>query len=105
MQALGFITPVRSSTCSSNYLSLQVTQSKCLRVIGNHPRRTPLSHLHNTLNIEPIPAVIHRLNGKCVAHCPLHPSPLVQQIGNYTLAHLTNLYEKHEHKSTKLILP
>ena len=33
--------PVCSSTCSSSYYRLQVIQSKCLRVIGNHPRRTP----------------------------------------------------------------
>jgi len=38
-------------------------------------------------------------------HCPLHPnSPLVQQIGNYTLADLPNLYKKYTHKRTKPIL-
>ena len=28
------------------------------------------------------------------AHCPLHPNPLVQQIGNYTLVDLTKLIQK-----------
>jgi uncharacterized protein YbaR (Trm112 family) len=80
------------------------TQSKCFRVIGNHPRPTPISNLHNTLNIEPIPVIIHRLTDKFFAHCPSHHNPLVQQIGNYTLVDLTNLYKKYEHKRTKHIL-
>jgi len=37
-------------------------------------------------------------------HCPSHPNPPVQQIGNYTLADLTNLHKKHKHKLTKHIL-
>ena len=41
---------------------------------------------------------------KIFTHCPLHPNPLVQQIGIYTLADLTNLYKKYKHKRTKLIL-
>jgi hypothetical protein len=85
MQALGCITPVWSSTCSSNYLRLPSYPVWCLRVIGNHPRRTPTSHMHNSRNIQPIPVIIHRLTDKFFAHCPSHPNPLVQQIGNYTL--------------------
>jgi len=72
--------PVRSSTYPSNYLELSVTQSKCLRVIGNFSRRIPTYHLHDTLNIEPIRFIIHRLAAKCVAHCPSQPNPLVQQM-------------------------
>src|SRR5215469_2493375 len=75
---LTYAAPVWSSTCSSSYLRLRVIQSKCLRAIGNHPRRTPTSHLHNSLNIEPIPVVIHRRTDKFFAHYPLHPNPLVQ---------------------------
>jgi len=93
-----------SSTCPCNYHRLQVTESKYLRVIGNHPRRTPNSHLHNSLNIKPITVLIHRLTDKCFAHCPSHPNPPVQQTGNYTLAELTNLYKKYKHKRTKHIL-
>jgi hypothetical protein len=56
---LTYTVPVWSSTCSSNYLRLPVSQSKCLQVIGNHPRLTPTFHIHYTLNIEPFPFVIH----------------------------------------------
>ena len=66
-----------------------VIQYKCLRVICIHPRRTPTSHLHNSLNIEPIPVIIHGITDKFIAHCPTHPTPLVQQGGNYILAGLT----------------
>jgi hypothetical protein len=96
--------PVWSSTCSSNYLRLQVIQSKNLRVIGNHPNRTPTSHLHNSLNIKPIPVLIHRLTDKFFAHCPSHPNLPVQQIGNYTVADLTNLCKKYKQKLMKHIL-
>jgi hypothetical protein len=48
--------------------------------------------------IEPIPDLNHRLTDKFFGHSPLHPNPLVQQIGNYTLADLTNLYKKYKHK-------
>lgn len=30
------------------------------------------------------------------AHCPTHPNPLVQQIGKYTLAYVTNMYRKYK---------
>jgi hypothetical protein len=65
---------------------------------------TPTSHLHNSLNVQPIPVLIHRLTDKFFAHCPSHPNPLVQQIGNYALADLTNLYKKYKHKRSKHLL-
>jgi hypothetical protein len=34
---------------SSNYLKLPIIQSKCFRVTGNYPRRTPTFHLHDSL--------------------------------------------------------
>jgi hypothetical protein len=46
---------------------------KCLRVIGNHPRRTPTSHLHNSLNIQPISVLIHRTTDKFFRSLPLTP--------------------------------
>ena len=98
---LTYAAPLWSSTCSSNYLILQVIQSACLRVIGNHPRRTLTSHPHNSLNIKPITVLIHRLTDKFFAHCPSYTNPPVQQTGNYTLADLTNLYKKYKRKHTK----
>jgi len=38
---LTYAAPVWSNTSSSNYRCLQILQSKCLRIIGNYPRRTP----------------------------------------------------------------
>jgi hypothetical protein len=94
--------PVCSSTCSSSYLRLQVIQSQCLRVISNHPRRTPTSHLHNFLNVEPILVLIHSFTDKFFAPCPLHPNPPVHQTANYAPADLNNLCKKHKHKRTKI---
>ena len=37
---LTYAAPVWSNTSLSNYRHLQVLQSKCLRVIGDYPRRT-----------------------------------------------------------------
>jgi len=85
-------------------LRLQVIQSECLRVIGNHPRRTPTSHPHNSINIEPIPILVHHLNPQMFRLLPRTPISLVQQLGNYTLADLPNLYNKCKHKRTKHIL-
>jgi len=61
---LTYAPPVWSNTSSTNYRQLQTLQSKCLRVIGNFPRRTPNTHLHTTLNLEPIHEFIDRLDGK-----------------------------------------
>ena len=101
---LNFAALVCSSTCPSNYLRLPVNQSKCLRIIGNYPRLTPTSHLHDSLNTEPIPVIIHRRTATFFAHCPSHPKLLVQQIGHYTVADLTTLYKKYKHHRPKHIL-
>jgi hypothetical protein len=69
-----------------------------LRVTGNHPRPIPTSKLHNSLNTQPISVLIHCLTDKFFAYCHLQPNPLVRQIGNYTLADLTNLYKKYNHE-------
>jgi hypothetical protein len=52
---LTYVGRVCRSTCPSNYLKLQVIQSKHLRVIGSYHRRISTSHLHDILNTEPIP--------------------------------------------------
>jgi hypothetical protein len=41
---LTYAAPVWNNTSSSNYRHLQLLQCKCLRVIGNYPRCTPISH-------------------------------------------------------------
>ena len=62
-------------------LRLQVIHSKCLRVIGNRPRRTSTSHLHKSLNIQPTHVIIHRLTATFFSHCPLQPNPQTNKYG------------------------
>ena len=87
-----YAVPVCRSKCPFYYFKLQVIQSKCLRVIGNHPRCTSASFLHDTVNMEPIPIIIHRLAAKLFCS---HLKRLLQQIANYTLADKTNTYWLH----------
>ena len=101
---LTYAAPVCSSSYPSNYLRLPVIQSKCLRVIGNFPRRIPTSHVHDTLNIEPIRLIIHRLAAKYFAHRLSHPNPLALQIANYILADRTAVHKKYNHEWTKHVL-
>jgi hypothetical protein len=68
--------PVWSNTSSTNYRQLQILQSKCLRVIGNYPKRAPITHLHTALNLEPTHELIYRLTDKFFYSCPTHPNPL-----------------------------
>ena len=72
---LTFAAPVWSNTSTTNYRHLQTLQSKCLRVIGNYPRRTPIPLLHSTLNIEHIHEFIYRLSEKFFHHCSNHQNP------------------------------
>jgi hypothetical protein len=66
--------------------------------VSESPVITPTSHLHYTANIEPICFIIYPLKARIFPHCPSHPNPLVQQMGNYTLADLTNVYRNYKHK-------
>ena len=102
--ALTYAAPVWSYISPSTYRRLQVLQSKCLRVIGNYPRCTPIPHLHTTLNIPPIRDFIYHLTDKFFSICPTHPNPLIRSIGNYTLADLQHQYKKYIHKRPKHIL-
>jgi hypothetical protein len=61
-------------------------------MIGAYHRGTPISHLHDTLNTEPTRDFIHQLTAKVFANCSSYPNPLVQHIGNYTLADLNELF-------------
>jgi hypothetical protein len=85
---LTYAATVWSNTFSSNYRQLQIFQSKCLRVIGNYPRRTPIVHLHTALNLEHIHEFICRLTDKFFFSCSAHSNLLVREIGNCTLPDL-----------------
>jgi len=94
----------RMSTSSSNYRRLQILQSKCLRVIGNYPRRTLIPRLHATLNVAPIPDFIYHLTANIFDSSSAHPKPLVLYIGNNSLADLHHQYKKYIHNRPKHLL-
>ena len=99
-----YAAPVWSSTSPTNYRHLQVYQSKCLLVIGDFPRHTPISKLHAHLQIIPIHQFPYHLTDKFFVSCPVHPNPLIRNTGNYTLEVLHRQYRKYRHKRIKHIL-
>jgi len=99
-----YAAPVWCSTSLTNYRHLQVYQSKCLRVIGDFPRRTPISNLHTYLQMIPIRQFTYNLTDKFFVSCPAHSNPLIRNTGNYTLENLHRQYPKYRHKRTKHIL-
>ena len=99
-----YAAPVWSSTSPTNYRHLQVYQSKCLHVIGDLPRRTPISNLHGHLQIIPIHQFIYHITDKFFVSCPMHPNPLIRDTGNYTLQDLHRQYTIYRHKRIKHIL-
>ena len=101
---LTYAAPVWSNTSSYNCHRLQISQSKCFRVIGNLPRRTPIPRLHTTLNVTPIRDFIYHLTANFFDRCPAHPNTLVRSTGNYSLADLHHQYKKYIHKRPKHIL-
>jgi hypothetical protein len=101
---LTYAAPFWSYISPSSYRRLQVLQSKCLRVIGNYPRCTPIPCLHTTLNITPIRDFIYHLTNKFFDSCPAHPKPLIRSTGNYSLAYLHRQYKKYIHKRANHIL-
>jgi len=96
--------PVWSNTSQSNYRHIQILQSKCLRVIGDYARRTPIYYLHSTLSLEYIHTFIYRLTEKFFQQCTTHCNPLISQIGNYSVLDLLAQYRKYTHKRTKHLL-
>jgi hypothetical protein len=101
---LTYAAPVWSNASRSNLHRLQVSQSKCLRVIGNYPRRTPIPYLHAAISIPPIHEFIYPLTLHFCTRCPTHPNPFVRSIGDYTLPDLLHQYKKYLHKWPKHIL-
>jgi hypothetical protein len=104
MLKITYAAPVWSSTSLTSYRHLQVYQSKCLRVMGDFPRRTPISNLHAYLQIIPIRQFIYHLTDKFFVSCPVHPNLLIRNTGNYTLEDLHRHYTKYRHKRIKYIL-
>jgi hypothetical protein len=77
------------------YFKLPQTPSRQKQELAHYRRLSQgISHLHDSLNIESLRDFIHHLTAKC----PFHPNPLVQQIGNYTLADLNSIYKIYKHK-------
>ena len=101
---LSYAAPIWNNTSAHNYRHLQVSQSKCLRVIGNYPRRIPIPRLHSNLNIPLIHEFIYHLTDNFYTRCPRHPNPLISSIGNYSLSDLHRQYKKYIHKCPKHIL-
>ena len=99
-----YAAPVWSSTSLTNYRHLQVYQSKCLRVIGDFPRRTPISNLHTYLQMIPIRQFIYNLTDKFFVSCLAHPNPVIRNTGNYAPDDLHRQYPKYRHKRIKHIL-
>jgi hypothetical protein len=103
---LTYAAPDWSNTPSSNYRRLQILQSKCLCVIGNIRRRTPIPRLHTALNVAPIRDFIYHLTDNFFGIWPAHPNPLVlRSIRIYTLADLHRQYKKYIHKRPMHLLP
>jgi hypothetical protein len=66
---------VWSNTSQSNYRHLQILQSKCLRVIGDYPRRTPVPYLHSTFSLEFIHTFIYPADREFFSEVYCTPQP------------------------------
>jgi hypothetical protein len=86
-----YAAPVWSSNIS-NQLSSPTS------LLGDFPRRTPISNLHAYLQIIPIRQFIYHFTDKFFASCPIYPNPLIRNTGNYTLEDLQHQYTKYSHK-------
>ena len=64
----------------SNYKTLQVQQNKFLRIIGNYPRYTKITKIHDELGIETVHEYIMNLSKKYYAKIKNHNNPLVKNI-------------------------
>ena len=96
--------PVWCSTSDTNIHTLQTVQNKCLRVLSDSPRNTPIFLLHNTLGVDTIKTCVHHIATRFYAQCTHHPNPLISDIGNYTRQDLQDLYRRYKHKRIKHIL-
>jgi hypothetical protein len=98
---LTYAAPTWCSISLSTYRHLKVVQNKCLRVIANAPRGTPIITLLSTLGIPPLQTYIRRIAADFYSKCYMHSNPLVRSIGHYTLGDLHKQYKKYKHKRPK----
>jgi hypothetical protein len=99
-----YAAPVWCSVSASTYQCIQIVQNKCLRVITNSPRHTPISRLHYLSCIDYIQTYILHIATRFYSTCPNHTNPLIRTIGQYTLQDLTTMYKKYKHKRPRHIL-
>jgi hypothetical protein len=64
------------STSDSNFRTLQTVQNKCLRVIADALRNTPITALHASLGVETIQTYVLRMATSFYTHCTLPFQPL-----------------------------
>ena len=96
-----YAAPVWCSISQSTYNQLQVLQNKCLRIIANAPRYTPITDLHSALGIEYIRTYMLQISARFYTKCETHDNPLVATIGQYNLTDLMNMYTRYSHKRPK----
>lgn len=98
---LTYTAPIWCSMSTSAYRQLEVVQNKCLRVLANAPRGTPITTLLTSLGMETIQSYSRRLAASFYDACLEHSNPLIRSIGNYTLQDLSQVYRKYKHKRPK----
>ena len=101
---ISYAAPVWCSISDSTYKQLQVLQNKCLRIILNAPRRTPIEDLHRTVDIERLRAYLLHISARFYDQCPAHINPLVANIGRYEKSDLHIMYKSYMHKRPKHVL-
>ena len=74
--------PVWCGISDSSYRTLQVVQNKCLRVITNSERGTPIRHLHDRTGLLMMQTYIMDMAARFYKQCMYHPNPLIRTIGN-----------------------
>ena len=98
---ISYAVPVWCSVSDSTYKQLQILQNKCLRVILNAPRRTPIKDLHCNIDIERLQEYLLHLSARFYTQCTEHTNPLVATIGHYEKSDLQKMYKRYIHKRPK----
>lgn len=77
-----YAAPVWSSTCTTNYVKLQVIQNRAIKIAYNTPFKTNLKTLHKSIHYPTIKEFIFKLMKKFyVERNPHHQNSLVSSIG------------------------